>query len=537
MPGVTAAVQADGGINNATVLANAFGTQTFVGTYGFAFNGTTWDRLRTATIGNNVAATGITAADAYGQFNTVLPTITTGNYTSLQTDVNGRLLVATTPVAGAVTVVAGNLTNNNAAPAATNVGSLVALANAANPAWTEGDQVLLSEDLSGHLRVVATGAAASGAAAAGNPVLVAGKDFAGNAQTLSTNNVGNIALQQATSADAISNANLSMFPNASGGVNAPLQVGSFLFNGTTWDRARTATIGNNVAATGLAAGAAYGDVTTAAPTYTTGTYSALSLDTSGNLRVTPTAVGTLTNNNAAPGSLNLGVLPALANAANPAWTEGDQVLLSVDLSGHQRVVSTGAAATGAAVAGNPVYVAGKDGAGNVQPLGVAVITAATAPTTGNTILSVNNTTAPSLTTGQSVAVQSDYTGSIFVKPIRRSETAASKATITSSAVAVTVMPAQAAGIFADISSLVVTVTPAATVSLPFTLTLSDGTATYVWDMETGALATSSADGTLLNLAFNPPLSATTAATAWTIATNVATVTVHATAIAVLQKAS
>ena len=82
-----------------------------------------------------------------------------------------------------------------------------------------------------------------------------------------------------------------------------------------------------------------------------------------------------------------------------------------------------------------------------------------------------------------------------------------------------------------------TTTPAATVSLPFTLTLSDGTATYVWDMETGALATSSADGTLLNLAFNPPLPATTAATAWTIATNVATVTVHAVAVAVLQKAS
>src|ERR1700690_1308156 len=64
-------------------------------------------------------------------------------------------------ISGAVTTsgtatVIGGLTNNNAAPTTTNVGALVAIANAAVPTWTEGDQVLLSEDLSGHLRVVAT---------------------------------------------------------------------------------------------------------------------------------------------------------------------------------------------------------------------------------------------------------------------------------------------------------------------------------------------------------------------------------------------
>ncbi len=174
--------------------------------------------------------------------------------------------------------------------------------------------------------------------------------------------------------------------------------------------------------------------------------------------------------------------------------------------------------------------------GNAAATLDGVITAATAPANALATLAVQNTTAPSLTTGQSVALQCDYEGSLFVKPYRRAQTVASKATITNSAVAVTVLPAQAAGIFADISSLVVTATPAASVSLPFTLTLSDGTATYVWDMETGALATSPADGTLLNFTFNPPIPATTAAVAWTIATNVATVTVHATSIAVLQKA-
>jgi len=48
-------------------------------------------------------------------------------------------------------------------------------------------------------------------------------------------------------------------------------------------------------------------------------------------------VGNLTNNNAAPAANNMGVLPARANAAAPTWTEGDQVLMSVDLSGVQRM--------------------------------------------------------------------------------------------------------------------------------------------------------------------------------------------------------
>lgn len=48
---------------------------------------------------------------------------------------------------------AGGKTNNNAAPGATNLGSLVGIANAAAPTWTEGNEVLLSTDLTGNLRV------------------------------------------------------------------------------------------------------------------------------------------------------------------------------------------------------------------------------------------------------------------------------------------------------------------------------------------------------------------------------------------------
>lgn len=48
--------------------------------------------------------------------------------------------------------VAGTKTNNNAAPGATNVGALTALANASAPSWAEGNLVALSTDLSGALR-------------------------------------------------------------------------------------------------------------------------------------------------------------------------------------------------------------------------------------------------------------------------------------------------------------------------------------------------------------------------------------------------
>src|SRR5271168_385597 len=50
----------------------------------------------------------------------------------------------------------GTLTHNNAAPAANNVGALVAVASTAAPTYTTGDQVLLSTDLAGNLRTSTT---------------------------------------------------------------------------------------------------------------------------------------------------------------------------------------------------------------------------------------------------------------------------------------------------------------------------------------------------------------------------------------------
>lgn len=64
----------------------------------WVFNGTNWDRARDAGVGNNVPSTGLGAQVPYGQYNPSLPVITSGQYTALQTDTNGRLITA--PIGG-----------------------------------------------------------------------------------------------------------------------------------------------------------------------------------------------------------------------------------------------------------------------------------------------------------------------------------------------------------------------------------------------------------------------------------------------------
>src|SRR5271167_2806933 len=130
-----------------------------------------------------------------GVFNTTQPTVTNGQTVDAQFTARGAQIVAvgvdgfavtvggtvavtqstspwvvsltSTTITGTVAVtqstspwvVSGNLTHNNAAPAANNVGVLPAVASTAAPTYTTGDQVLLSTDLAGNLRV--TFAAAS----------------------------------------------------------------------------------------------------------------------------------------------------------------------------------------------------------------------------------------------------------------------------------------------------------------------------------------------------------------------------------------
>jgi hypothetical protein len=94
---------------------------------------------------------------------------------------------------------------------------------------------------------------------------------------------------------------------------------------------------------------------------------------------------TQANNSAAPPAN--GLLPAataIANAVAPSWTEGNEVLKSVDLHGSQRITilngvgSQVTNAVGSAVSAGVIMPAGKDGSGAAQLFGVGV-TGATAP--------------------------------------------------------------------------------------------------------------------------------------------------------------
>jgi hypothetical protein len=84
------------------------------------------------------------------QYNSTPPTLTTTQQACLQLTSAGALIVSSTG-----STFTGTLTNNNAAPAANNVGVLPAIAKSALNAslYTTGDQVLLVTDLAGNTNV------------------------------------------------------------------------------------------------------------------------------------------------------------------------------------------------------------------------------------------------------------------------------------------------------------------------------------------------------------------------------------------------
>ena len=232
--------------------------------------------LDAALIAQEATTSGIKGLTAFGAVTTGAPTYTTGKSDALSLDVAGNLRIilnaettkvigtvnqGTSPwvISGAVTTsgtatVVGTLTNNNAAPSSNNVGALTAIANAAVPSFTEGDQVLQSVDLSGHMRVVATGAAATGAAVSGNPVLVGGKDNVGNARSFACTAAGLIGtMLNVTAIDGQSNANASI-PADGGGGSGPVITFPLVFNGSTWDRQRTPNKFNTASVAATATG-------------------------------------------------------------------------------------------------------------------------------------------------------------------------------------------------------------------------------------------------------------------------------------------
>jgi hypothetical protein len=109
--------------------------------------------------GNLLTSNSTATAGKFGLDANILSILGTAPTTAGKLDVKGAdgdVFVRQATAANLNATVIGNLTNNNAAPAATNIGALTALANAANPSFTEGDQTLLSVNLTGGMRIAGT---------------------------------------------------------------------------------------------------------------------------------------------------------------------------------------------------------------------------------------------------------------------------------------------------------------------------------------------------------------------------------------------
>lgn len=140
-----------------TVAATQSGTWTVTGAGGtFPVTGTFWQATQPVSIAANVTVVGtgtfVVQATLAAETTKVIGTVNQGTSPWV---VSGT--VTSTP-SGTQTV-AGNKTNNNAAPGATNVGALVAVANAAAPTQTEGNLVALRTNLAGDVAVTLDGEA------------------------------------------------------------------------------------------------------------------------------------------------------------------------------------------------------------------------------------------------------------------------------------------------------------------------------------------------------------------------------------------
>jgi len=242
--------------------------------------------------------------------------------------------------------IVGTLTHNAAIPAATNIGVLPAVASAAAPTYNASDQVLLSTDLSGNLRVVgsfssgalpdlvgttaalnALNAAATinafgytsigGQLAAGTLIgtLVAECSLDGGTTWTSTyfdigNKVTSIVFSSANTATAFS------LVGSAGASNYRVRVSTFT-SGTANCTLRANEVDDPIVTyTGVVAANVQppavsqqgGWVTTAVPVYATGTINTLSLTTAGGLRTDMSSVAGTTTVTAAAGVQKVGIV-------------------------------------------------------------------------------------------------------------------------------------------------------------------------------------------------------------------------------------
>src|SRR5271163_1946216 len=304
----------------------------------------------------------------------------------------------------------GTLTHNNAAPAANNVGALVAVASTAAPTYTTGDQVLLSTDLAGNLRVSSAGGTQSSniiqwnSVALGSPsaygtspgaVNVIGVNaFVTNTVPVtltSTTITGTVAVTQSTSPWTVSG------DSASGAAKAgnPVQIGG-VFNTTQ----PTVTTGQTVEAQSTARGA----------------------------QIVATGVDTfnVTVNTALPAGAN--VIGAVTQSGGP-WTINETQLNSVALGSPSNYGTSPGAVS---VQGVNAFVTNTVAVTltSTTVTGTVAVTQSTSPwvvagglTHNNAAPAANNvgvlpavasTAAPTYTTGDQVLLSTDLAGNLRV---------------------------------------------------------------------------------------------------------------------------
>jgi hypothetical protein len=338
------------------------------------------------------------------------------------------------------------------------------------------DKLQIDTDFSGE-PILTHGPTPSGNAKYGNPVQTGGvfnttQPTVTTGQVVESQSTARGALIVATGVDTFTvNA---QGPAASGAAKSgnPVQIGG-VFNTTQ----PTVTTGQVVEAQSTARGALI--VATGTDTFV--------------------VTGGKTNNSGAPGSNNVGVLPAVCTTAAPSYTTGNIVSLSTDTSGNLRSAVTGTVADASADSGNSVKVGG-----------VARTSNPTAGSSGNRM--------PLMTDkmGRTVVVSSHVRDLVTTANVSLSTTTET-----------TLMAAAGAGVFLDLVQLVISNGSASAV----TVSIRDTTAGSI--LANIDLSPNNTGGNnVVCLTLSPPWPQTTANTNWTVQLNTAVSTVHVFAQAV-----
>jgi hypothetical protein len=306
VPVTQTVAQNDGLGNSRDVPTAGNGNIEFTPIFPYIFNGTGWDRVRSAVIGNNVAATGIVADAIYGQYNQGnIANVSTGNYSALQTDNHGNLStgshyvniwnqVSTTGTQTSSFFRIPNFNTNGTAyytfAGLTGVYTSCTItfkyADSLGNIQSVINTVLSSSTPSNSINFLKINSFGLGSAAQIQAIWAC--SAYGTGGTLSVefapdSTFGGVAQQEISVADADALTNSPPAPMGVAGTEIFQRNYPYVFNGTTWDRVRSAGIGNNVASTGVPTSAQYGQFNTSLPTITSGNYTALQTDSSGRM--------------------------------------------------------------------------------------------------------------------------------------------------------------------------------------------------------------------------------------------------------------